>query len=101
MISKGKIHSFQCKSLKDLSPHSTTSSSSGVSSSSSNSSTSSGSARSSHYGSVNSSTLSSSHNSSMMNHKDKRASWNPFKKASSRDKLRSAESLNDCNLILR
>ncbi|XP_071535406.1 rhophilin-2-A isoform X2 [Panulirus ornatus] len=75
------------KSLKDISPHSTTSSSSGVSSSSSNSST------SSHFGSVNSSTLSAKE-------KEKRNSWNPFKRSASRDKLKS-DSLIDCNVILR
>ncbi|RXG73688.1 Rhophilin-2-B [Armadillidium vulgare] len=77
------------KSLKDLSPHSTTSSSSGVSTSSNRSSSAS---RCSNYGSINSSTLSS--------HKEKRLSWNPFKKSLSRDRLK-AESLNDCNIILR
>ncbi|KAK4292205.1 hypothetical protein Pmani_035008 [Petrolisthes manimaculis] len=75
------------KSLKDISPHSTTSSSSGVSSSSSNSS------NSSHYGSINSSTLSAKD-------KDKRNSWNPFKRSASRDKLKS-DSMLDCNVILR
>ncbi|XP_069164895.1 rhophilin-2-A isoform X1 [Procambarus clarkii] len=63
------------KSLKDISPHSTTSSSSGISSSSSNGS-------SSHFGSVNSSSLSTKD-------KDKRNSWNPFKRSTSRDKLKS------------
>uniref|UniRef100_A0A6A7FWI3 Rhophilin-2-like isoform X1 n=1 Tax=Hirondellea gigas TaxID=1518452 RepID=A0A6A7FWI3_9CRUS len=93
----------KCKSLKDLSSHSTTSSSSGVSSSS-NSST-----RSSKYGSINSSNLHTSINSSNLRssinsstlsstHKDKRLSWNPFKKTLSRDRLKS-ESMNDCNLI--
>lgn len=84
------------KSLKDISPHSTTSSSSGVSStgSSSGSSNSSTSSNSSHYGSVNSSTISNSRD------KDKRNSWNPFKRSSSRDKLK-ADSLIDCNVILR
>nr|XP_045616820.1 uncharacterized protein LOC123769625 [Procambarus clarkii] len=74
------------KSLKDISPHSTTSSSSGISSSSSNGS-------SSHFGSVNSSSLSTKD-------KDKRNSWNPFKRSTSRDKLKS-DSLIDCNVILR
>ncbi|KAF2366268.1 BRO1 domain [Trinorchestia longiramus] len=104
----------KCKSLKDLSSHSTTSSSSGVSSSGS-------STRSSKYGSINSSrindsTLHGSINSSRINdstlrgsinsstlsstHKEKRLSWNPFKKTLSKDRLK-AESMNDCTLIAR
>ena len=82
---------YQSKSLKDLSPHSTTSSSSSGVSSSSNRST--NSSRSSHYGSM---------GSSILSQKEKRLSWNPFKKSLSRDRLK-AESLTDCssNVILR
>lgn len=105
----------KCKSLKDLSTHSTTSSSSsGVSSSGSSTRSSKyGSINSSnlhnsingstlHGGSINSSTLHGSINSSTLSstHKEKRNSWNPFKKTLSRDRLK-AESMNDCNLIAR
>ncbi|KAK7084774.1 hypothetical protein SK128_001972 [Halocaridina rubra] len=88
------------KSLKDISPHSTTSSSSGVSSNGSNSGSSNSSttsSNSSHFGSVNSSSLS---NRERTREKEKRNSWNPFKRSSSRDKLKS-DSLINCNLILR
>ncbi|CAL4069714.1 unnamed protein product [Meganyctiphanes norvegica] len=93
------------KSIKDISPHSTTSSSSGVSSSGSSSSSgvtsgcnsSNSSSTSSHYGSINSSTLSSTHT----NNKDKRNSWNPFKRSTSRELKLKAESLTEVNVILR
>jgi len=98
------------KSLKDISPHSTTSSSSGVSSSGSSTTSGGGnsgnisscnssnsSSTSSHYGSINSSTLSSTHT----NNKDKRNSWNPFKRSTSRELKLKAESLTEVNVILR
>lgn len=92
------------KSLKDISPHSTTSSSSGVSSSGNSNSginsvcnSSNSSSSSSHYGSINSSTLSSQHT----NNKEKRNSWNPFKRSTSRELKLKAESLTEVNVILR
>ncbi|XP_018027107.1 rhophilin-2 isoform X2 [Hyalella azteca] len=125
----------KCKSLKDLSTHSTASSSSGVSSSGSSST------RSSKYGSIgtrfNDSSLNNNRfsdtslpnsrtsnramdsstqfgpvhrirdpkllgslNSSASGHRDKRLSWNPFRKTLSKDRLK-ADSMNDCNLIAR
>lgn len=93
------------KSLKDISPHSTTSSSSGVSSSGNSSSgvnsgcnsSNNSNSSSSHYGSINSSTLSSQHT----NNKEKRNSWNPFKRTISRELKLKAESLTEVNVILR
>ncbi|XP_076067247.1 GTP-Rho-binding protein rhophilin isoform X2 [Oratosquilla oratoria] len=87
------------KSGKNISPHSTTSSSSGVSSTGS-SSTCSGVSNGirSHYGSMNTSTLSSATATT----KEKKSTWNLFKRSSSRDKLNmSHRNISDCNVILR